>query len=481
MAFTRYYYVKSGGTAATTGGYTGTQRTGAWTATTSDYWDSIWDVITNATVTPTDNDVIICSDAHAFNGTVGAHLTMNSGGAFDQEGLYIVSVDNANQENYKPGASEVWTDAYYRDLRYNGVIAGVSMGSAYTAGLFYCNSWRWTMSDMTITPAGTNSYAIWGSSSGTDVTLMNVDIDTGSNNASVCRMQGGRLKWLGGSLLSSGGSVSVLSSSLAAGGGVEVDIIGVDLTEVGEISNSNLNGSAIDNYALIKFTNCLYNTTDPTLRTLATTRTRFEFTNSDETSATAGIQHRFWIQDGAGKVVNNQTTKITADPTINETASNSFSMEVTTTALCSAVHPFIFTLPADYADFGATASDILTLEITTDQVLDNADLVAYLIYPDGTNLLQANIVTNAASIGTGNFGVDPLALASSGDSATTLATSSLGAGDWASEPVSPNFYKIDLDTSGDAGEGAAFEIRVEVRMPSILAGELFISPFLSQS
>ncbi len=58
--------------------------------------------------------------------------------------------------------------------------------------------------------------------------------------------------------------------------------------------------------------------------------------------------------------------------------------------------------------------------------------------------------------------------------------SSLGAGDWTSEPVSPNFYKIDLSTAGDAGEGAAFEVRVEVRMPSILAGELFISPFLSQ-
>jgi hypothetical protein len=139
------------------------------------------------------------------------------------------------------------------------------------------------------------------------------------------------------------------------------------------------------------------------------------------------------------------------------------------------VEPFIFDLPAQYIDLSDTASDVLTLDLVTDLTLTDTEIAAFIQYADGTTIVQSNGLTTGKTVGTGNLGIDPLAAGS------TLAASALGAGDWTAEPASPNFYKLELDTTSDAGQACVVSVRIAVFRASIAAGKLFIHPLITAS
>ena len=96
-----FYYVKSGGTATGDAGRVATTRsTGSFaTKGAAAYYDNIEDA-KNATTTPILGDFLMCSDLHAFTGT--ANRIIN----FVNSGVTIISVDDANCDQYKPGATE---------------------------------------------------------------------------------------------------------------------------------------------------------------------------------------------------------------------------------------------------------------------------------------------------------------------------------------------------------------------------------------
>ncbi len=123
-----YYYVKSGGTATGDGGRTETQRTGLWNTTLTEFYDAIIDAV-GATTVPGDDDFILCSDLHNSSAAHAA-FTLNDGGSESGAGLQIISVDNANQENYKPGATDITTTGFaaYR-WNNNVLVAGLTIGT----------------------------------------------------------------------------------------------------------------------------------------------------------------------------------------------------------------------------------------------------------------------------------------------------------------------------------------------------------------
>ena len=192
--------------------------------------------------------------------------------------------------------------------------------------------------------------------------------------------------------------------------------------------------------------------------------------------ATGNDFHRFLRTTGSGAVYNNDSVYVTATKAWYGGLAYS-SMEVTTTAFCNHGNPFVFDFPSRYADLSDASSDLVTIELVTAaaQTLTDTDIAAFLVYPDGTTAVIPVWVTSGKTVGAGNYGVDPLA------AGTTLAAGALGAGDWTGEPVSGNFYKMQLDTTGTAGQATALAIRIEVYKPSIAVGELFIHPLVTLS
>ena len=469
MATNQYIYVSS--VVGTNTGASDTSQasplTGAFSAmTASDVYDNIGSVV--AGCSPSDGDTIYVADNHAASYDNGASYTLNSGGSVTGAGLRIISVDRADATLYKPGAtdtlSDVTDDIF---LNNNGLIQGVSISSGDNSNVAGASA-GWRFIDVTIVQEGGGDVSFLLSNDGINFELVNVDIDCINTGVCFQVLKGGRVNWNGGALLTASPDF-ITSSAFGSQGGASLFFTGVDMSILtGTIMPATSGGNII----LVRLNECRLNSSVTLHGTLERQHHRFEMFNCDD--STGNDFHRFYIADGAGAVQNNDATYVTATETWYE-GSDKSSMEVTTTASCSHVWPFVFELPAQYVDLSQAASDVVTLELTTDLTLTDTDIAAFLCYPDGTTSVQANWVTSGKTVGTGNYGIDPLA------AGTTLTTGSLGAGDWTGEPTSPNFYKMVLDTSGDAGQATAVSIRIEVYKASIAAGKLFIHPLLTLS
>ena len=470
-----YFYVKNGGTATGDTGRSATQRTGLWNATLTEFYDNLEDA-GDATTPPTDGDIICLSHLANSSWATTGTLTIGNAGTSGAAGLMITSVDNANQDQYLPGAIQTITATEDIAFALSGIMAGVFL----TCGKRIisngnCRNWRFIDSTLK-TGVSTNDLLL--QSDGAYWELINTDVDfTADNNgvsagiyvenASTFIMRGGAI------LFAAATSWQYLSKGSGANGGFNLLFIGVDLSGVETALVQGLTVPFSNDTVTLKCIGCQMFAGVPIwLAAPQMIAWRVELFNSDD--ATASAYHRFYVGDGAGSAENNDATYVTTGPTWYEGSVHS-SIEVVTTTLTSHIHPFRFELPAQYVDLSQAASNAITVDLVTDLTLTNTDIAAFLMYPDGTTVVVANWVTSGKTVGAGNFGVDPLA------AGTTLPASALGAGDWTGEPVSPNFYKLVLDTSGDAGQAAAVSIRIEVYKPSIAAGKLFIHPLIALS
>lgn len=86
------------GTATGDGGRTTVQRTGAWSVTTTEFYKSIEDAVL-ATTPPVAGDYIFCSNLHDYDYPASLNINIPSG-------VFLISVDDANQEQYLRGAGE---------------------------------------------------------------------------------------------------------------------------------------------------------------------------------------------------------------------------------------------------------------------------------------------------------------------------------------------------------------------------------------
>ena len=445
-------------------------QTGAMTSiTASSVYDNLESAVAGASMSS--GDIVYVADDHSTSYVPAAQVALSTSSARDAVGLLIVSVDAANVDQYKPGASETLNsnDSYL--LTGVGKIAGISLKNNDNT-LHAGNTCIWTLQDSTITAqTGTGDAPISMDTDGSILDLLNVDLVFGATVNEIPVGNAGRLTMIGGSI---GGSAAGQVFSTRYNGGANIELVGTDLSsQSGTIMV--LTTATDSDIVNVTLRNCKLHASVTLHDTLLHKGTRFELYNTDD--ATSDEYHRFYVADGVGSVRNNDSTYVTATEAWYGGSVKS-SMEVTTTAICSKVQPFIFEIPAQYVDLSQAASNVLTLELTTDTALTltDTDIAAFLVYPDGTTSVQPNWVTSGKTVGAGNYGIDPLA------AGTTLTTGSLGAGDWTGEDaISPNFYKMVLDTSGDAGQATAVSIRIEVYKASIAAGTLFIHPLLTLS
>ena len=464
-----FYYVKSGGTATGDGGRYVTQKTGSWATAftaTSEYYSSL-EATPLATTAPNGGDYILASHLHN-EVYVGSQVSFTSGS--ESASIFLVSVDDANCEVYKQGAKEVMSGgaAYYM-LNWNILLAGFDLETVTNILRADNNLRKLMVQDCILRPDNSNDSAIQSSVGPAFITFINVDVIPNTVNARVIynSANGGVFNWYGGTL---GTNVSRVFENNATDGGT-FNITGVDLSVATNTLvhwNNTPYGRAVFNSCKLGVGVTLHNVGGG----IPISTSEFEMYNCDD--ATGGAYHRFHYETGAGVAKNNDATYVTATSPWNEGSVKS-SIEVTTTSICSHALPLSFELISQYVDLAQAGNDVLTIELVTDLTLTDTDIAAFLVYPDGTTPLDAHWITSGKTVGAGNFGIDPLA------AGATLPASALGAGDWTGEPVSPNFYKMVLDTSGDAGQAAAVSIRIEVYKASIAAGKLFIHPLVTLS
>jgi len=460
-----FFYVKSGGTATGDGGRYASQKSGSWAtafSATSEYYDNLYDA-DGATTPPAAGDIIFCSNSHNFSGDNGLYTGINAG-------VTVVSVDDANCDQYKPGAKENLTDTaddyYPAELV---LMAGLDLETGDNVIQLTGNEPAVILQDCILRPDGIGDAAVHAGQDGGHVTLQNVEIAPNSSNAlGFVILNASAVLWRGGSVSA---AMTDLCGAFGGGGGARLEIEGVDLSNVTNVCPSQ--ASTADN-TLISLKHCKLNSSIslPTPASFGKRGQRFEMFNCDD--GTGDALYRFFMAEYAGTVKNNDSVYVTAmDGWYG--GSDKSSLEVSTSANCGHNAPFIFELIGQVVDLSSASSDVLTIDLVTDNmVLTDTDIAAYLVYPDGTTSVQANIVTSGLTA-TGYLGVDPLAAGS------TLPSSSLGASDWTGEPATPNFYKLELDTSGDAGQLGAIGVRIEVYKPSIAAGDLYIHPVLTLS
>ena len=468
-----YFYVKSGlGTRTTDTSFTAaeTGAFGSGNLTAANVYANLG-ALDGLTTPPVDGDFVYVSSAHAAVYDAGATVVLNVNGSFSGAGLTIVSVDDTDVTKYLPGASENLTDtADVFSFRFSGICAGVDIETGHDIVTMF-SAISWIFRDCTLTVDGNNDIAVNVNTDGFHLRFENVIIHNNAVNTDIFQVgNGGRIEWIGGSLTGSVPSQLLVSTSGGAGG-LSLHIVGVDLSVfTGIMIASSVAGT--QDIMDILFDRCVLNASATPHGTFATLQQRFRMFGSDTTAGDA--LHRFEVADGAGSAKNNDTVYVTAGPTWYEGTAHS-SIQVITTAYCNKAHPFTFELPAQYIDLGDTASDVVTLELVSDFTLTDGDISARMIYPDGTTTVVPRVVVSGAAI-TGSNAMDPMA-------GTALSTGALAAGDWTGEPTTGvQFYKLDLDTSGVAGEAAPVSIEITVAKTSIdgtASNQLFIHPVAS--
>jgi hypothetical protein len=466
-----YFYVKSGLGTKTADETRTAPETGAFGSTGLEAADvyANFDVLQNLTTPPVDGDFVYCSDVHAASYSSSAIVAVNVSGVPGAAGLTIVSVDDGDVSLYSPGASEDNNAALYPfQFRANGISAGVDYTSNSLAADVITNGW--TFQDCTLKEDDASDDALRVDNDASSAWLVNVILECGHVDGHPLKLSNGaQINWRGGSIVGSPTALFADTGCFVNGGG-SAFIDGVDL--------SNVNGTMITfgsaaetDSSLVRLTNCLFPNSYTLHNTILRRNNRVEAFNCDEAS---GVKHAFYVADGAGSAQNNDTVYVTATKAWYDDTDKS-SIEVITSSLCGHVDPFIFELPMQYVDLSDVTKDTLTLDLTTNLTLTDTDIAAFLVYPDGTNDLQANWVTSGKTP-SGYLGTDPM------PGGSTLPNSVLTAGDWTGETTS-NFYELVLDTSVDAGQATAVGVRIEVYKPSIdgTTNKLFIHPLITVS
>lgn len=424
---------------------------------------------------PIDGDFIYVANNHDASYANGATPIINPGGAKNDIGVQIISVNNADIDEYMPGASDAMTDGSYEyNFRYNAFISGVSLSAMDDViQSTQVENGRLTLQDLTITTStgtGDTPFKL-DRKVGYSVHCINVDLVVNGAGNRMNFQAGNRLIMDGGSI---SGSVmtTIFDTAFGGSGGAQVIFNGVDLSS----QSGTILPATADNQEtfLLRFTNCKLHANVTFHGELALPHHRFEVFNSDEAG---GSLHRFYVADGTGSAKNNDTVYVTATEGWYG-GSDKSSIQVETTSICSKIVPFVFELPAQYVDLSDT--DTIEIELWSETTLTAGDICAFLVYPDGTTVTQPNWVSTGPSVGSGNYGHDPLSTANIVKSAAGAGSANLGASDWTGESGTPLYYTLTLDTSGNAGAVSAVSVRIEVYKASI-TDPIYIHPLFTLS
>ena len=397
-----YYYFKAGGTAdklGTDNGRTTTKRTGAWSGTTTDYYDSLYDVFAGdkPTIAPVAGDYILCSHLHSNAHTVSTTVSVVSG-------VIIMSVDNANQENYLKGATE-GTTTYdtYKLLSVNASTL-YSRGVNYSVGShFYLNqegcSYFFEDCDVSMIHVSASTIQTYGYA--TYLSLTNVALDMSAGVASLQMGRGSIIHWRGGSLTADITSTKLIQVDGQSGG--EFLVEDVDLSVLSkDILDAALRTADDDVNVILrrcKISSGQVITTGSKTGFYATPATMESCDTGD------GYHYYSYVWDN-GEVSEDTAIYRTLGSTYDGT--NGFSSELISTALASHSKPLVGAYTPFYVDVdtGDYTTDItFTAHFVVDgsaTALNSDEVWLEVEYTDGLdNALGVVVTTKADPLATG--------------------------------------------------------------------------------
>lgn len=398
MAF--YYYIKKGGLAVGDAGRSATARTGTWNASAADYYDSLYDVFAGGvpTTAPTSGDAILCSSAHSkgYASTTALGLT---------DGVIIISVDNANQENYLKGAIEAVTAT-------NGIfdiVNTVAVSVVMFGVLIKCHRYLKPLTaaeavlitfncDFYIT-GGSSGYFLAATGDGALGIYNNADFYTAGAGTFFSASAGGRFIWNGGVLQD---SVTTLVKS-GGNGGVNVELVNVDLTKVTGSITDLITASNSDRIE-IDLSRCLMASAVPlTSGTWAQKSSRVEAKGLGVGTG-ADDYHYFESEFYEGGFSEDTAIYRTLGATYDGT--NNFSSDIISNGNCSYSHPIKFDLGSQFIDTADYTTNVtFTVHFAVDGstvALNSDEFWMEVEHVDGAdNALGVLVDNKAAPLATG--------------------------------------------------------------------------------
>jgi len=439
-----YYYVKHTGSSITEGGTT--KKTGPFSglAATAVY-GSITDAITYGAGS---GDIVCVSTAHAASGIAVQVYGNPSIG----EPLYVQTVKDAEcaASSIAVAPQETVTGTADVSFRYKVNISGVWFKSS--DDISASTNADLTANNCTFEVTGATDRMFSMTSDGANATLKNCTLK-GVDGSFAKVSNGGRLILDGGKV---DGPLSYFMYEGFTSGGGTLIANGFDLSSVTGTLFKKTGSSPTDATIQITLNNCKLNAGVTFFdETLAMNNQRVSTYNSASSSAAA--EYQFYIEAMGGKKVEDQ-----ADSGIHRDESTAFPSGTKVSASCltddnaSLGAPFLFELPARYAEL-STATDTLRVYLTSETALDDTDVWVEVLYADGTNKHEQNYITTRNP--------ERMIVASGGTPLTTDSGSTWkdGASDIAG---TFNEYYIDIDTSGNAGADCVPTIKINVAIPN---------------
>jgi len=454
-----FFYVRNDGTAAGDDGRYTTRETGDFDAALSSDWgakgfaandDYFYGTIAlafGATTPPAAGDFIFVSNTHATTNT----LQTWGGSVFGNIPVMIFSVDDANCDQYSAGAAE--TTSSGADIRFDGhcYIRGMTL----TVGndLDFLIASQAVIEDSTIDISGSGDL-INLDNDGASITLINTTVNFSSTGAFIFLRSATSFEWYGGSVT---GSVpdNLFGGSAATNGGMFIRVIGVDLSLCSGNILGSFGGDVVNDDTIeVEFRSCaLHATATKHAETFLCHAHNVLFIGCGSTAAEA--EYQFHVATIGGEADDDLRYR---DESLAFASGEKVSILADTNANASLGSPFSFELPARFAELATATTDTLRIYFTSDTTLDDTDVWAEVVYPDGTNKHKLNYLSNQNA--------DPL-LASGTEFTDDSGNSTWKAANDTDLALSKEYF-MDLDTSGDVGADGVPVVRIYVALPDIL-------------
>jgi len=419
-----YFYVKNSLGTRTTGGGYGAQQTGTFAALgAANVYAKIEDAIADGAGA---GDFICCSDAHSYSAATLVHSGPSTAAG---AALYIVSVDDANCEIEKAATAYQEDSNSSNDFRYSGYIHYISMWlrsaddflAAAEASIF-----MGTRSTIEVTGSG-DLLGVGRLSYSTKMVLNGCTIK-GAAASSIYIAKGGLLDLNNCTTEGIDGSAGLVNGWVTGGGTVIAR--GCDFSTVTGSALKDWGSSATQDTGNIFMDGCRFGAGFSYTDTVAPIRPTFECTFVNCSAASGSAPYQYYRQTWGASL--EDETGIYRDDSIAIDGTK-LSYKLTSNANCYPGKPAVFELPTRFAALSNAASDVLTVHILSATTLNDDDVFITVSYPDGTNKHIYNVVSSEPA----SIFSTPAALTSTTETWTGRTTE--------------NRYKIDIDTSSDAG------------------------------
>ncbi len=331
-----YYYVKNvngtdTGTATGDAGRAATLRTGSFSNMgVSAYYKNIYDVFNGVpTTAPVSGDVVIVSDLHDHRYSANTILGCS---------VEIISVDDANADVYKVGASEITTGGNY-NLNINGgpvgnvtAMCGITLTASNDLTIFAGEAQKLTIIDGTVGLTGASGFDNFtlGDKDGSLLVLLNTDITFGNAGQGIRAIRS-HLHWFGGSLVGTATDYLIKTTSE----GAAFKIVNVDMTALNTAVASVFTSTSSD-IPIFSLERCLLSS--GVLLTSGTIETRNGYIKGESLSIGSADAYHYLQYELYNGTISEETTIIkTGGSTYDGT--NEFSLEIASNSNCSYYNP----------------------------------------------------------------------------------------------------------------------------------------------